>query len=242
MEKIYYNFLENVNYFWNLIKVLTTEQITLFSILVTVIIYLLSKRSEIQFKKLEVRRIEYKKFINLLQKVYTKDLKLDAKMKCDFFDVGVSLLIYGSKKIYKKYVFFRDYATNPLISDNKHNNKEIGIYIIADILKTIRHEVGLAPFGELESNEVLSFFVNDIGMNPLSKIQSAKAKYDIKMLKVELYMIDRYKFVHIKNIYYSIIKPIFGFAFLLFKYFFRLPLGRLIIYLFPTLKEKDIVK
>jgi len=89
----------------DLIKSLTIEQITLFSILVTLIIFLSGRKSEVKFKKLEIRRTEYKKFIDLLQKVYSGELKVDNKAKKEFFDIGVSLLVYGSKKVYKQYVF-----------------------------------------------------------------------------------------------------------------------------------------
>ncbi|HOP11630.1 MAG TPA: hypothetical protein PK629_09095 [Oscillospiraceae bacterium] len=228
------NILQTIyNTIFNFLANLTIEQITLISIFVTLIIFLSGRKSEVKFKKLELRREEYKKFIHLLQKVYTNKIKPDEKTKNEFFESGASLLIYGSKKIYKKYVFFREYTTNPLIVNNKHNTKEIGLYIIADILQTIRHEVGMSRFGELESNEVLSFYVNDIGMNPLSKIQSYQAKYNIFIIKAELFAFNRCKFTFTKKIYYYFIKPVFGLLGLFLKYIFVIPLGRFLKILFP---------
>ena len=144
---------------------LSIEHITLLSVLVTLIIFVFDKRTATKNTQVEARREHYEKFIQLLQKFSTSKVKLDEKARNEFFDVGSSLLLYGSKKVYKKYVFFREYTTNPVIQKSKHNQKEVLIYVIADILKAIRHEVGLTSLGELSSNEALAFFVNDIGMN-----------------------------------------------------------------------------
>jgi len=115
------------------------------------------------------------------------------------------------------------------------------IYVIADILKTIRHEVGMSPFGELESNEALSFFVNNVGMNPISKIQAAKAKYDIKMIKFEIYMFDRYKLVYLNKFFYTVVKPVFGGLSLMCKYVLVIPLGKLLILCFPSIKKVSVL-
>lgn len=221
------------------ITALSIEQITLFSILVTLLIFLWGKHSELKQKKQELRRIEYKKFINLLQKMYTKKFKPDDRTKQEFFDSGVSLLIYGSKKMYRNYVFFRDYSTNPIIINSRYNRNNAAIYVVADILKTVRHEVGMSRFSELESNEVLSFFVNDIGMNPLSKIESYKAKRNISMLKFELFMVDRVNFSFLKKIYFEFISPVFNGVKIVFKYLIHIPIGRFVIFIFPSLKKID---
>ena len=163
---------------------------------------------------------------------------MDEKARGEFFDAGVSLLLYGSRRVYKKYVFFREYTTNPVIQKSKHNQKEVLIYVIADILKAIRHEVGLTSFGELSSNEALAFFVNDIGMNAASKVQAYQAKYHIFMLKAELFALDRYNFVLLKKFYYYCIKPIFGILAIVFKFIIVIPLGKLITLLFPKWAQK----
>ena len=166
-----------------LILGLSADQITLISIGVTLVIFVAGQRSETKFKRLEVRRTEYKKFITMLQETYSGKLQLDEKTKKAFFDVGVSLLLYGSRRVYKKYIFFREYSRNPIIQKSKYNNDKVLLYVVADILKSIRHEVGLTSLSDLESNEVLSFFVNDLGTNPLSRIESYKAQYSIFMIK-----------------------------------------------------------
>lgn len=217
---------------------LSIEHITLLSVLVTLVIFVFDKRKDTKNAQLEARREQYKKFIQLLQKFSTGKVKLDEKARSEFFDAGVSLLLYGSKKVYKKYVFFREYTTNPVIQKSKHNQKEVLIYVIADILKAIRHEVGLTSFGELSSNEALAFFVNDIGMNSASKVQAYHAKYHIFMLKAELFALDRYNFVLLKKLYYYCIKPIFGILAIVLKLIIVIPFGKLITLLFPKWAQK----
>lgn len=226
---------------------LSIEQITLFSVLVTLVIFVADRRKDTKNVQLEARREEYKKFIQLLQKFTTDKVELDEKARGEFFDTGVSLLLYGSKKVYKKYVFFREYTVNPVIQKSKHNQKEVLLYVIADILKAIRHEVGLTSIGELSANEALAFFVNDIGMNSASKVQAYRAKYHIFMLKAELFMLDRYNFVLLKKFYYYYLKPILGILTITMKFLFVIPFGKLITILFPkwtkkVLNEKEEIK
>ena len=192
----------------NLFLGLSTDQITLISVAVTLIIFMAGQRSETRFKKHEGRRAEYKKFIELLQKSLSGGIKPDEKGKQVFFDTGVSLLLYGSKRVYKKYIFFREYSINPIVQKSKYNNPKVLLYIVADILKAIRHEVGLTSLSDLESNEALSFFVNDLGSNPLSRIESYKSRYNIFMIKSEIFFYNRYKLLTTKKLYYHIIKPI----------------------------------
>ena len=226
----------------NAILKLTAEQITLLSILVTLIIFVFVQQSERKFKRLELRRAEYAKFIEFLQKFHSGKLKQNDATKKEFFDMGVSLLLYGSKRVYKKYIFFREYSTNSLIQQSKHSTNEVLVYLIADILKTIRSEVSLTSFSGLALNETISFFINDVGMNPLSKIQSYQARYHIFMIKAELFAVDRYKFVYIRKAYYTLIKPIFGIIALVFKFLLIIPLSRLLLRLFPKLAENHTEK
>ena len=202
---------------------LSIEHITLFSVVVTLIIFVSGKQSEIKYKQLEARREEYAKFIRLLQKSIAGGVKMNQETKKEFFDAGASLLLYGSKRVYKKYLFFREFTSNPLIVNSKYNIKEIGIYVIADMLKAVRHEVGLTSFRELSTNEALAFFVNDIGMNPKSKIQSYRARYSIFMIKAELFAIDRLKFVFAHKIFYCVLKPLLGIVSLLWSFLVNLP-------------------
>ncbi len=208
---------------WNNAKAfilgIKADQIALVSVVVTLILFVAGQRSETKFKKHEVRRQEYKKFIEFLEESLSGKLNVnDPENKSKFFDMGVSLFLYGSKRVYKKYLFFREYATNPIVQKSKHNNGKVIMYVVADILSTIRHEVGLTSISELEPNEVMSFFVNDIGTNPLSRIDAYKARYSIFMIKCEVFFFNRYKLVTTQKVFYRWIKPIFGVVATFLKY------------------------
>lgn len=193
--------------FGELFDALTIEKVTLISVLVTLTIFILSNQSSIKLKQVEKRREEYVKFIQLLQKIYKNDIEANNETKDLFFNTGVSMLLYGSKKMYKKYIFFRNYLISPIVEKSKYYNKNLTVYLIADMLETIRKEVSLTKFENLEHYEVLAFFINDLIFNPKSKKESFKAKYSIFMLKVEMFFWDRFNFIFLSKLYYFIIKP-----------------------------------
>ena len=239
---IWEQLLEIIDRIKGMVLGLSAEQITLISVLVTLIIFVVGQRSEAKFKKHEVRRTEYKKFIALLEQSFTGGMKkVDPDTRKAFFDTGVSLLLYGSKRVYKKYVFFREYTTNPIVQRSKHNDGKVLMYVIADILKAIRHEVGLTSVSELEANEVLSFIVNDVGTNPLSRIDSYKAQYNIFMIKCEMFFFNRFKLLTTRKVYYHFIKPVFGVISMLVKSLL-LPIGRLVIFVSKGSECKKIPK
>ena len=51
------------------------------------------------------------------------------------------------------------------------------MYIMGDILRTMRKEVGLSYFNSIRSNEALAFFVNDIASNPCAKKDDMDASF-----------------------------------------------------------------
>ena len=155
-----------------------------------------------------------------------------------FFDVGASLLLYGSKKIYRQYLLFRNFTTDPLIKQCQYYKEDITMYIMADILKTMRKEVGLSYFNSIKSNEALAFFINDVSSNPIAKENAIDAMFRIKMVRFELMMIDRSRFIYLKQFYKSLIKPIFAGITIVFKYILLIPFGRLILKKFPEFAKK----
>ena len=103
---------------------------------------------------------------------------------------------------------------------------------------TMRKEVGLSYFNSIGSNEALAFFVNDISSNPVAKENAMDARFRIKMIRFELAMIDRTRFIFIKQMYTSLIKPIFAGFSIILKYVVVIPFGRLIAKLFPKFAQK----
>lgn len=228
-----------------IIRGLSAEQIALISIFVSFIIYILSKQTELKLKKHEAKKEHYRKLIEILEKIFSKnnysknkEIKMTEELRKEFFDLGSSLLFYGSKKIYRQYIFYRELSNNKLYQMSKYYDPEAGIYIMADIFRTIRKEIGLNTFDNVSSVEALAFFVNDVANNPLSKINSYKAKHKMLMLKIEIFFINELKFVNLKKIYYMFIAPIFSIIRLLIKYLIFIPFGKIIIFFFPNIQEK----
>ena len=235
--------IELISNIVNFIKNLSTEQITLISIFVTFIIYVLGKQNELKLKKHELRKENYIKFIKTLEtftskfKTYGKEMKVTPKVAEEWFDMGASLLLYGSKKLYKKYIFFRNFQS-PLIEKCKYYEENLTLYLINDMLNQIRKEVGLNIFEGNSGYDSIAFFVNDMSNNPIAKQKCMKDRFRIFMIKFELFIIDRIKFTFIKKIYYSIIAPIIGILKVLFKYLVMLPIGKIIIKFFPNIAKK----
>ncbi|KJS11162.1 MAG: hypothetical protein VR67_15620 [Peptococcaceae bacterium BRH_c8a] len=233
------------NFFETISQYITADYIALISVIITVLIFVFSRKSELKYKKHEDKKNQYVKLIKLMEDIFTNasknkknDFKITREIQKQFFDAGSSLLLYGSKKLYKNYLFFREFSTNPLIPLCKYYQENLIIYLIADILTTMRKEVGLSNFNNIPSHEALGFFVNDISNNPIAKVNAYDAIYRIKMIKLELLMIDMVKFIGAKYIFYKLIKPIWGFFSITFKYLFMIPLGKALIWLFPKFAAK----
>lgn len=228
------NMLKNINTF------ITADYIALLSVIITILIFIISRHMEIRYKKHDDKKIQYLKLIDLMQKSlsdHKKDKKgapvLTDEMKRQFFDTGASLLLYGSKRIYRQYLLFREFTTNPLIKQCKFYKDNIVMYIMGDILRTMRKEVGLSYFNSISSSEALAFFVNDIASNPCAKKNDMDANFRIKMIRFELAIIDRTQFIFIKRFYTNFIKPIFAGISIIVKYIVIIPLGHLLMKLFP---------
>lgn len=221
-------------------ELITSDNIALLSVIITILIFIVSRYAELRYKKHDDKKVQYLKLIALLQKHIAginKNEKgekgkkskneLSAEMKQEFFDTGASLLLYGSKKIYRQYILFREFTSNPLIKQCKYYKDDIILYIMADILKTMRKEVGLNFFGNISDNEAIGFFVNDISANPVAKEKDMDARFRIKMIRFELMMIDRTKFLIIKRLYNNFVRPIFGGIIIIIKHIVVIPVGRL---------------
>lgn len=224
---------------------ITSDNIALLSVIITVLIFIITRHAEIRYKKYDDKKVQYLKLIELMQKTLSnpkKDKKgeliLNDETRKLFFDTGASLLLYGSKKIYRQYLLFREFTTNPLIKQCKYYKDSIVMFIMGDILRTMRKEVGLSYFNSIRSNEALAFFVNDISSNPVAKENAIDAMFRIKMVRFELAMIDRSRFIWMKRGYMTFIRPFFAGVSIIWKYVVKIPLGRLIIRIFPKFAQK----
>ncbi len=224
---------------------ITSDNVALLSVIITVLIFIITRHAEMKYKKYDDKKVQYLKLIDLMQKTLYKpeknergEIVLSDDTKKMFFDVGASLLLYGSKKIYRQYLLFRNFTTDPLIKQCQYYKEDITMYIMADILKTMRKEVGLSYFNSIKSNEALAFFINDVSSNPIAKENAIDAMFRIKMVRFELMMIDRSRFIYLKQFYKSLVKPIFAGITIVFKYILLIPFGRLILKKFPEFAKK----
>lgn len=216
----------------SILENITTEQIAIFSLFVTILIFILNRRAELKYKKYEDKKIEYRKLISLLNITYTEPekMKLDKEgkpnkeLQKDFFDTGASLMLYASKKLYKEYVFFREFSCSEHMKLSKYYDSKMIIYILANLMKQIRKEVGLANLNSVSSNEALAFFVNDIGISSGKKNEAIIMNYKIRMLKIDLFFLDIVNGVFLQYIYCNIIKSIFGIIRCIFIYIFFYPI------------------
>ena len=136
------------------------------------------------------------------------------------------------------YLLFREFITNPLIKQCKYYDPKIIIHIMSEILVTMRKEVGLSYFNSISNNEALAFFINDVSCNPIAKSNAIDAKFRIKMIKLELFIFDRIRFLWVKKVYFIFIKPVFGTIKILCKYLIVIPFGKVMTKLFPKFVEK----
>lgn len=224
---------------------ITADNVALLSVIITVFIFIFSRQAEIRYKKHDEKKAQYLKLIELLEKHFSGisknrkgEITISDTLRKLFFDAGASLLMYGSKKIYRLYVLFREFNTNPLIKQCKYYKEDVTLYIMSEILVTMRKEVGLSYFNSVSNNEALAFFVNDISSNPTAKENAIEARFCMRMIKLELWMIDRTQFIWIKSLYNYLFRPVFAIFLLLFRYLFFIPLGRIIVKLFPNVAEK----
>ena len=226
---------------------ITADNVALLSVIVTVLIFIISRSAEIRYKKRDDIKEQYIKLIQLMEKMFSAahkkdngEIELSEELKTFFFDTGASLLMYGSKRIYRLYLLFREFTTNPLIKQCKYYDSKIVMHIISEILVTMRKEVGLSYFNSISNNEALAFFVNDVSSNPIAKSDAMDAKFRIKMIKFELFIFDRTRLLWVKKFCFVFIKPLLGAIKILCKYLIVIPFGKIMTKLFPKFAEKVI--
>lgn len=227
-------------------SLITADNVALLSVIVTVLIFIISRSAEIRYKKRDDIKEQYIKLIQLMEKMFSaahnkkdnSEIELTEELKTFFFDTGASLLMYGSKRIYRLYLLFREFTTNPLIKQCKYYDSKIVMHIISEILVRMRKEVGLSYFNSISNNEALAFFVNDVSSNPIAKSNAMDAKFRIKMIKFELFIFDRTRLLWVKKFCFVFIKPLLGAIKILCKYLIVIPFGKIMTKLFPKFTEK----
>lgn len=113
------------------------------------------KRREYLYQK---REEPYSEFIEMVYKVQesTKQGKpySDDEMITDMYKFSQKLTLWGSNRVIKKWLKFREYSSN----QPDGNNQNI-VFIMEDIMYAMRKDMGLK---KLRKGDLLAFFVNDI--------------------------------------------------------------------------------
>lgn len=155
---------------------LNANQIAMISLLITLLLFALGKFSENRIKIYETRKEEYRKLIEFFQKMFSQvgeDSSImtnDANLKKEFLDVGASLAIFGSKKLYKTYCFYRWLALDESLQNSRWYSKDMIIYSLGEMYQIMRKEVGLNhDFIPVDVPDILAFYINDFTVPEFKK-------------------------------------------------------------------------
>lgn len=149
---------------WNL----NTDQIAIISLIITLLLFILGKQAENRIKMYETRKEEYQKLINFFQEMFAnsgKDisgLSSDENFRKKFLDMGASLAIYGSKKLYKTYCFYRWLSLDETLQKSRWYSNDMLIYSLGEMYQIMRKEIGLNhDLIPIDVPDILSFYIND---------------------------------------------------------------------------------
>lgn len=153
--------MDAISEFLKTIWKLDTDQIAIISLAVTFLLFVLGKRAENRIKIYETRKEEYQKLIDFFLEMFTNAAK-DDETKNRFLDMGASLAIYGSKKLYKTYCFYRWISLDEKVQSNKWYSDDMGVYCLGEMFQIMRKEIGLNnELLKVDVPDVLSFYIND---------------------------------------------------------------------------------
>lgn len=141
------------------IVALITGAVSIISVITSSIIgKILDYNQNIKRYLYEKREEPYSEFINM---VYRLQENIDIKgsypedeMKRDIMKFSRLLTLYGSNRVIKKWLTFKN---NSLVPESEENN----LIILEDIIFEIRKDMGQRK-GALNQGDLLAFFVNDI--------------------------------------------------------------------------------
>lgn len=207
--------MEQVKEFFNTVWTLDTDQIAIISLAVTFLLFVLGKRSENKIKIYETRKEEYQKLIDFFLEIFAnagKDiskLTKDDKSKKRFLDMGASLAIYGSKKLYKTYCFYRWISLDEKVQSNKWYSKDMGMYCLGEMFQIMRKEIGLNnELLQVDVPDVLSFYITDF-TKPEFKKNYYKYHFRKFLLKSAIFWGKVEEFLPLVWLSNYLIKPIF---------------------------------
>lgn len=221
-----------LNSIWTFISSLTLETITIFSLIVSILIYALTRNREIRMRRYETKKEKYKEFLDVIIFLFRKTKEFNSGKIKDFssieskyFEAGSNLSIYASKKLYNEFCFFKRITSDKAITELPYYDKNIIIYSIAKMYKIIRKEAGL-------NNDIMSvpksiyFAIYDI-TKPDMKVKYYKSIYSRYRIKAVLFGASIKPKLPFLRLYYGLLKPIFFtvyiILFFIIKYLLYIP-------------------
>lgn len=126
--------------------------------IISISIFLLTKKKEINFKVHEQRKIKYENYLELFKKsLINREVINDGKLPFEheeWMDMQIGLILYGSDKVVKKINELNDIARYP--SDDKNILVALG-----ELMHLMRKEVGLTN-KKVSIRDSLSLIITDI--------------------------------------------------------------------------------
>lgn len=216
--------MEHIKELLNAIWQLDTNQITIISLAVTLLLFVLGKRAENRIKIYETRKEEYKKLIDFFLEIFanagkeTSKLTNDKKIQKLFLDMGASLAIYGSKKLYRTYCFYRWISLDEKIQANKWYSNDIGMYCLGEMFQIMRKEIGLNnDLIKVDVPDTLSFYITDF-TKPEFKKNFYKYHFRKFLLKSAIFWGKVEDFIPLVWISNYLVKPLFFTLFFIIRF------------------------
>lgn len=235
IKDLWFSFIDcttdQITEIWHCIMSLTADQIAVISLAVTLLLFVLGKHAENKIKIYETRKEEYRKLIVFFQQIFASrerssdEIVKDEELKKQMLDMGLSLAIFGSKKLYKTYCFYRWLALDQNIKNIRWYSNDMVMYSFGEMYQIMRKEIGLnRDFIPVDVPDLLAFFINDF-TKPQFKKRFYKYHFNKYALKSAIFwgkVEDAIPFAWLHN---YIIKPFFFTLFCII----RLPIKLLIV-------------
>ena len=236
--------MEQIKAFFESIWNLDTDQIAIISLLITLILFVAGKKSENRIKIYETRKEEYQKLIDFFLEIFaaanknSSQIAQDDATKKRFLDMGASLAIYGSRKLYKTYCFYRWISLDEKVQTSKWYSKDMGMYCLGEMFQIMRKEIGLnREILKVDVPDILSFYITDF-TKPEFKKNFYKYHFRKFLLKSAIFWGKVEDFIPLVWISNYIIKPIFLTLFCIVRF----PIKLLIVTPIKQIKKVQVNK
>ncbi len=160
------------------------ENAALLSVAVTLLLFFLSKKKENDLKTYETKKTEYAKLISLFEKIFsgvqTKKDIVNSMSQKEFYNVGSSLAIFGSRKLYKTYCLYRELSINTHWQSLKYYDENMLIFLWGEMYQIMRKEIGLNRGMQYVDVPNIMFFI----LNDITKPEYRKKYYEFRYKKM----------------------------------------------------------